>query len=242
VREALLADQPLNKIFIASGGLTGPLQEIFNLARDRDIPVQRVDRKHLGKYAPDVSHQGVVAMAAARSYVDLDDILAAVPAGEDPFLILLDEVNDPHNLGAILRTADAAGVHGVVIPRRRSASLTPAVVRASAGAALFVPVARVVNMARTIDMLKEKGCLVAGADAAGEDCLWEASLDGPLALVIGGEDKGLGRLVKEHCDLRLRLPMAGRVGSLNASVAAALFAFEVVRQRRTASHEGLSRR
>lgn len=212
------------------------------MARDRNIPVQRVDRKHLGKYAPEVSTQGVVALAASRSYVDLDEILSAVPAGEDPFLILLDEINDPHNLGAILRTADAAGVHGVVIPRRRSAALTPTVVRASAGAALFVPVARVANITKTIDMLKEKGLWVVGADAEGKGFLWEARLDGPLALVIGGEDKGLGRLVREHCDVLLRLPMAGRVGSLNASVAAALFAFEVVRQRRKASHEGLSRR
>jgi 23S rRNA (guanosine2251-2'-O)-methyltransferase len=130
----------------------------------------------------------------------------------------------------------------VVIPRRRSAALTPTVVRASAGAALFVPVARVANITMTIDMLKEKGLWVVGADAEGKDFLWEARLDGPLALVIGGEDKGLGRLVREHCDVLLRLPMAGRVGSLNASVAAALFAFEVVRQRRKVSHEGLSRR
>lgn len=242
MREALLAGTPINKVLMAYGGEAGNLKEIFNLARDKNIPVQRVERRHLSKFAPEVAHQGVVALAAARAYLDLEDILESLPAGTDPFLLLLDEVNDPHNLGAILRTADAAGIHGVVIPRRRAAPLTPTVVKASAGAALFVPVARVTNIVSTIETLKKKGLWVAGADAAASDHVWDVNLSGPLALVIGGEDKGLGRLVKEHCDVLLSLPMAGRVGTLNASVAAALFTYEVVRQRRKALHERLSHR
>ncbi|MCL5289910.1 MAG: 23S rRNA (guanosine(2251)-2'-O)-methyltransferase RlmB [Firmicutes bacterium] len=242
VREALLAGRPINKVMMAFGGESGALQEIFSLARDKNIPVQRVERRHLAKFAPEVAHQGVVALAAARAYVELEDILESIPAGIDPFLLLLDEINDPHNLGAILRTADAAGVHGVVIPRRRAAPLTPVVVKASAGAALYVPVARVANIVSTIETLKKKGLWVAGADAGATGHVWDADLSGSLALVIGGEDKGLGRLVKEHCDILLSLPMAGRVGTLNASVAAALFTFEVVWQRRKALNERLSRR
>ncbi|NPV74181.1 MAG: 23S rRNA (guanosine(2251)-2'-O)-methyltransferase RlmB [Pelotomaculum sp.] len=232
VREALRANRPINKLLIAEGALTGSLREIYDLARERKIPVQRVERQHLSKLVPEASHQGVVALAAVREYVDVDDILAGVAPGEDPFLILLDEVHDPHNLGAILRTADAAGAHGIIIPRRRSAPLSRTVARSSAGAVEYVPVARVANIARTIELLKGKGLWVAGADPDGREVYWDARLDGPVALVIGGEGKGLGRLVKEKCDVLVRLPMSGRVNSLNASVAAALLSYEVVRQRR----------
>jgi 23S rRNA (guanosine2251-2'-O)-methyltransferase len=225
---------------LAEGALSGPLQEIFTLARERNIPVQKTDRQRLSKFASETAHQGVVALAAAREYVEVDDILAGLGPNDTPFLILLDEIHDPHNLGAILRTADAAGVHGVVIPRRRSAPLTPVVAKSSAGAIEYVPVSRVANIAQTIEALKEKGFWVAGADAKGEELLWDARLDGPIALVVGGEDKGLGRLVKERCDILVRLPMAGRVNSLNASVAAALLAYEVVRQRRKALNAGVS--
>jgi len=217
---------------IAGGSRSGPFKEIFNLAAARNIPVQVVDRRHLDKFISGTTHQGVVALAAAREYVDVDDLIAGVGPGEVPFLFLLDQMHDPHNLGAVLRTADAAGVHGVIIPRHRSVRLTPAVAKASAGAVEYVPVARVANIARTVDFLKEKGFWVAGADAQGREIFWDARLDGPLALVIGGEDKGLGRLVKERCDILVRLPMSGRVNSLNASVAAALLAYEVLRQRR----------
>ena len=219
---------------IAGNVLSGPLQEIFAKAREKNIPVQKVDRRRLNKIAPRVSHQGVVALVAAREYVAVEDILTGVKPGEAPFIFILDEMHDPHNLGAILRTACAAGVHGVIIPRRRSAPLTPAVARASAGAIEYVPVARVANVTQTIDVLKEKGLWIAGADASGNEIFWDARLDGPIALVIGGEDKGLGRLIKEHCDVLVRLPMTGRVNSLNASVAAALLAYEVLRQRRKA--------
>lgn len=235
------SDRPINKILIAEGPLSGPLLEIYSAAREKRIPVQKVDRQRLDKFAPGGAHQGVLALAAAREYVEVEDILAG--AGETPpFLILLDEINDPHNLGAILRTADAAGVHGVVIPRRRSAPLTPAVARASAGAIEYVPVARVANMPQTIEKLKKQGLWIVGADPEGRELYWDVRLDGPLGLVIGGEDKGLGRLVKERCDLLVRLPMAGCVNSLNASVATALLAYEVVRQRRIALNEGLSNR
>lgn len=202
------------------------------MARKENIPVQRVDRQRLDKFAPETAHQGVVALAAAREYVEVEDILKAVQPGEAPLLMLLDEIHDPHNLGAILRTAEAAGVHGVIIPRRRSAPLTQTVARSSAGAVEYVPVARVANLAMTMEDLKKKGLWIAGADAGGRELYWDARLDGPLALVIGGEDKGLGRLVKERCDMLVRFPMYGRINSLNASVAAALFAYEVLRQRR----------
>ncbi len=228
---------------IAEGVLTGPLQEIFTTARDRKIPVQKVDRQRLEKFASGIAHQGVLAFLAAKEYVEVDDILAGISPGEAPFLIILDEISDPHNLGAILRTADAAGAHGVVIPRRRSAPLTPTVAKSSAGAIEYVQVARVANLPQTIEGLKKKGLWIVGAEADGEDIFWDARLDGPLALVIGGEDKGLGRLVKERCDSLVRLPMLGQVNSLNASVATALLSYEVLRQRRRAlDHERVSGR
>lgn len=236
VREALRAGSPINKILLPRGELAPPLLELSRKARERGIPVQPADRAQLDKLSGGLPHQGVVAFMAPREYMDVDELLAR--AGSNPFLIILDEINDPHNLGAILRTADAAGAHGVIIPKRRSASLTPAVARASAGAVEFIPVARVTNIARAIDDLKEKGLWVVGAHMTGE-LYWDAGLDGPLALVIGGEDKGLGRLVREKCDLLVRLPMSGRVSSLNASVAAALLSYEVLRQRRRARNEGL---
>jgi 23S rRNA (guanosine2251-2'-O)-methyltransferase len=237
VLEALRAQRPINKIMIAEGALSGPLLQIYSAAKEKNIPVQKVERQRLDKMTPDSAHQGVIAFAAAKEYVALEDILEGVGPREQPFLILLDEINDPHNLGAILRTADAAGAHGVVIPRRRSAPLTPTVAKSSAGAIEYVPVARVANLPQTIEALKKQGLWIAGADPEGQELYWDAPLEGPVALVIGGEDKGLGRLVKERCDLLVRLPMSGRVNSLNASVAAALLAYEVLRQRRVALNE-----
>lgn len=234
------SNRPINKILIAGDSLAGPLGEIFAMARERRIPVQKVDRRRLGKFVPETSHQGVIALAAAREYVDVEDILAGIKPGEPPFLIILDQIHDPHNLGAILRTAECAGAHGVIIPRRRSVPLTPAVARASAGAVEYVPVARVANIVQTVEFLKEKGLWIAGAAADGAEVYWDAGFACPLAVVVGGEDKGLGRLVRERCDILVRLPMSGRVNSLNASVAAALLAYEVARQRRKALHEGVS--
>ncbi|WP_333871692.1 23S rRNA (guanosine(2251)-2'-O)-methyltransferase RlmB [Desulforamulus putei] len=232
VREALRAGRPINKIIVAKGTGAGPLSEIINLAREKNVPVQMVERTNLDKLNPGIPHQGIVAYAAAKEYVEVEDILEIAGArGEDPFIVMLDEINDPHNLGAILRTVDAAGAHGVIIPQRRSVALTSTVAKASAGAVEYVPVARVTNLDQTIRQLKDRGIWVVGADMEGPEVYWEAKLTGPLLLVIGGEGKGIGRLIKERCDMLVRLPMAGHVGSLNASVAAALLIYEVVRQR-----------
>ncbi len=229
VREALKSGRPVDKVLLAQGDRSPRTAEIAGLAREKGVPVMKVDRARLDTLSGNARHQGVLAFVAAREYSTVEEILGG--AGDLPLLLLLDEINDPHNLGAVLRTAEAAGVNGVVIPRRRSVSLTPAVARVSAGAVEYVPVARVANLVQTIEMLKERGLWVVGADAGGPELYWQARLDGPLALVVGGEDKGLGRLVREKCDLLVRLPMMGRINSLNASVAAALLMYEALRQR-----------
>lgn len=228
VLESLRAGRTINKIMIANGAKVAAMQEIINLAKENRVPVQKVERKHLDKLTDGAIHQGVVATAAAKEYADLDDLLND---SAEPFLVLLDEVHDPHNLGAIIRTADAAGVHGVIIPKRRSAQLTTTVAKASAGAVEHMPVARVTNLVQTIKKLQQQGIWVVGADMDGEALHWDSKLEGPVALVIGGEGKGLGRLVKETCDVVVRLPMVGRINSLNASVAAGVLIYEVVRQR-----------
>lgn len=231
VIEALRAGRTLNKIVMAKG-LTGSVKEIVALAREQKIPIQEVDRLSLEKIAEGQNHQGVVALAAAKEYVDLDYILdLAKSKGEHPLLVILDELEDPHNLGAILRTAEAAGVHGVVIPKRRAVGLTATVAKASAGALEYVSVARVTNLAQAMEELKAKGCWIVGAEGEAPEVYWQSNLKGPLAIVIGGEGKGLGRLIKEKCDFLVRLPMKGQIGSLNASVAASLLIYEVVRQR-----------
>ncbi|MTI86308.1 MAG: 23S rRNA (guanosine(2251)-2'-O)-methyltransferase RlmB [Firmicutes bacterium] len=232
VKEALKADQPLNKIYISQKLSSGSAGEIKAMAKERGIPVQAVEKQRLDQLAQGGNHQGVVAVAAAKEYADLDDLVVGKAAGRFPLLVLLDEINDPRNLGAILRTADAAGVDGVVIPRRRAVALTSAVAKTSAGAVEYVPVARVTNMVRTMDYLKEKGFWIAGAHGTGEQIYWDADFNVPLAIVVGGEDKGLSRLIRSKCDFLVQMPMAGRVGSLNASVAVALLLYEVLRQRR----------
>ena len=230
VKEALKSQRPINKVLLVRGKFTGVLLEIYNLARQSGIPVQEVDRAALEKISSEAVHQGVAAYVAAKEYVELEDILSrATP--HDPFIVVLDEITDPHNLGAIIRTAEAAGVHGVVVTKRRSALLTPVVAKSSAGAVEYVPVARVTNLVQSIKTLQEQGVWVVGADMAGDKVYWDAPLSGPIAIVIGGEGKGLGRLVKETCDFLVRLPMQGKISSLNASVATALLVYEVVRQR-----------
>ncbi len=230
VCEALRAGRPINKIYLARNLKPATAAELCGLARESRVPVQKVEKHLLDRMAEGALHQGIIASVAPYAYADLDDILDRL-ADREPLLVLLDGINDPHNLGAIIRSADAAGAHGVVIPSRRAASVTPVAARASAGAVEHVPVARVTNIAVTIDMLKERGIWVAGADPAAGQLFWDAPLDGPLAVVVGGEDRGISRLVREKCDILVRLPMAGRVNSLNASVAAALVLFEAVRQR-----------
>ncbi|OUN00714.1 MAG: 23S rRNA (guanosine(2251)-2'-O)-methyltransferase RlmB [Firmicutes bacterium ZCTH02-B6] len=238
VREALLAGRPVERLLVAHGAGGAPLADIVRLAAERGIAVQYVDRRRLDRLAEGQVHQGVVAVAAPKAYVPVEEILARAAArGEPPLVLLLDEVQDPHNLGSLLRSADGAGAHGVVVPKRRSAGLTMTVARTSAGAVEYVPVAQVSNLVHTIRTLKERGLWVVGADMAGEQDLWDADLTGPLAVVVGGEDKGLGRLVREACDFLVRIPMRGRVNSLNAGVAGALVLFEIARQRRGAGRD-----
>lgn len=234
VREALKSGRAIDKIMVAQGDKK--IWDIINLAKEKSIPIYNVDRDRLDLLSGNSRHQGVMAYIAAREYADVDDLLSA-NGGKPPLLLLLDEINDPRNLGAIIRTSEAAGVHGVVIPKRRSVSLNQTVASASAGAVEYIPVARVTNMVQTMEMLKEKGIWIVGADANAPELYWQVKLDGPLAIVIGGEGKGLGRLVREKCDLLVRFPMMGRIGSLNASVATALLLYEVLRQRGY-SHEG----
>jgi 23S rRNA (guanosine2251-2'-O)-methyltransferase len=235
VLEALKAGRALNKIWLSNQAQRTLVQPILEEAKSRGVVVQFADKKKLDALAPDVPHQGVVAQAAAVSYAEVDDLLArAEELGEAPLLVLLDEVEDPHNLGSILRTADCTGAHGVVVPKRRSAGLTAVVAKTSAGAVEYVPVARVANLAQTIDKLKEAGVWIAGADAAATQDVYKANLTGPLAIVIGSEGKGISRLVKDKCDFLISLPMFGKINSLNASVAAGVILYESVRQRRAA--------
>lgn len=235
VREALRAGRPIERVFIAKGPGGGPVQDIVDEARRRGVVVQATDRRQLDRMADGQVHQGVVAIGAPVAYARLEDVFArAEERGEDPLVLVLDEVQDPHNLGSLLRSSDGAGVHGVIVPSRRSAGLTMTVARTSAGAVHHVPVVQVPNIVRTLGQLKERGLWVAGADMTGDTDYWDSSLTGPLALVVGGEDKGLGRLVREACDFVLRIPTSGKVNSLNAGVAGALLLFEIRRQRRAA--------
>ena len=232
VTEALRAGRGINKILLADGDREGQVSEIVALAKERGIILQFVERSKIEAVAGGLRHQGVLAYVAPVAYAELDDILAkAEAAGEPPFLLLLDELEDPHNLGALLRTADATGVHGVLIPKRRSVPLTATVAKTSAGAVEYVPVARIGNIAQTLKVLKEKGFWVAGADMDGSQNYYEADLTGPLVLVVGSEGKGMGRLTKEQCDFIVKMPMVGKINSLNASVAGSILMYESMRQR-----------
>ncbi|OMF23767.1 23S rRNA (guanosine(2251)-2'-O)-methyltransferase RlmB [Paenibacillus sp. FSL H8-0548] len=234
VLEALRSGREINKIWIADGAQKTLTQPIVAEAKKFGIVVQFVDKRKLDSLTPGVTHQGVVAQAAAFAYVEVEEILErAKQRDEVPFILLLDEIEDPHNLGSILRTAECTGVHGVIIPKRRSASLTATVLKTSAGAAEHVPVARVTNLAQTIDRLKEAGVWVAGTDLAASQDVYKMKFDMPLVVVIGNESKGMGRLIKEKCDFLVKLPMLGQLNSLNASVAAGVLMYEVVRQRRS---------
>lgn len=234
VTEALRSGRTIHKIWIADNAQKHLTQPIIAEAKKAGVIVQTADKRKLDQMAEGVQHQGVVAQVAAYGYVELDDILARAEAkGETPFLLVLDEIEDPHNLGSILRTADCTGVHGVIIPKRRSVGLTATVSKTSAGAVEYVPVARVTNLAQTMEQLKERGIWLVGTDVSATQDLYETDMfTMPLALVIGNESKGMGRLVKQTCDALLKLPMAGQINSLNASVAAGIFMYEVVRRRR----------
>jgi 23S rRNA (guanosine2251-2'-O)-methyltransferase len=231
VIEALKSKRDIHKIFIAEGSKLGQMQQITKLAKEANVLVQFVPKKKLDQIS-EGNHQGVIAYVAAYQYAELDDLFAAAEKKQEPpFFLLLDEIEDPHNLGSIMRTADATGVHGIIIPKRRAVGLTATVAKASTGAIEHIPVVRVTNMAQTIDELKEKGLWIAGTDAKGKEDyrVFDGTL--PLGLVIGSEGKGMGRLVRDKCDFLIHLPMAGHVTSLNASVAAALLMYEVYRKR-----------
>jgi 23S rRNA (guanosine2251-2'-O)-methyltransferase len=231
VIEALKSTRNVYKIWMAENSVKGQAQQIMVLAKEKGISIQSVPKKKIDQMV-EGNHQGVVAQVAAYEYSEVDDILkAAEDKNEAPFILLLDEIEDPHNLGSIMRTADATGAHGIIIPKRRAVGLTATVAKSSTGAIEYIPVARVTNMARTIEELKERGVWIVGTDAKGSDDY--RSMDGkmPLGLVIGSEGKGMGRLVREKCDFLVNLPMAGRVTSLNASVAASLLMYEVFRKR-----------
>lgn len=231
VLEALRSERDINKIWIAEGSQKGQMQQIIGIAKERQVLVQFVPKKKIDQMS-EGNHQGVVAQVAAYAYAELDDLFArAEERNEAPFFLLLDEIEDPHNLGSIMRTADAVGVHGIIIPKRRAVGLTATVAKLSTGAIEYIPVARVTNMARAIDEIKERGVWIVGTDAKGNQDF--RSMDGgmPIGLVIGSEGKGMGRLIKDKCDFLIRLPMAGHVTSLNASVAAGLLMYEVYRKR-----------
>ena len=230
VIEALRSGRRIDKIYMISGA-EGSAKKIAGMAGEQRIPVVFKDRKALDKMAGGAAHQGVIASAAPYGYAEVSDILAAAEAkGEEPFIMILDEIEDPHNLGAVMRSAEGAGAHGVIIPKRRAAELTETAVKASAGAAEYVPCARVTNIARTIDELKEKGVWIWGCDMDGQEYS-RADLSGGIALVIGNEGKGISRLVREKCDFIVSIPMRGKISSLNASNAAAVLMYEVDRQR-----------
>ena len=233
VTEALKSGRGINKLLVANGDREGSVREIVALARDRGILVEMVERSKIEGIAGGLRHQGVLAYVAPVPYAELEDILAKAEAlGKEPFLLLLDELEDPHNLGALLRTADAAGVDGVLIPKRRSCPLSSTVAKTSAGAVEYVPVARIGNIAQTLKELKERGLWVVGADMDGSQEYYAANLTGPLVLVIGGEGRGVSRLTRESCDFLVQLPMQGHINSLNASVAGSILMYEVLRQRR----------
>lgn len=232
VLEALQAGRPLSKILFAQGLKQNSVKQIISLARERQIPYQFVAREKLSSLVEGHIHQGVVAQTGVKEYVDWEEILtAAIKKGEDPFIVLLDGLEDPRNLGAILRSADAVGAHGIIIPKHRSVSLTNTVSRASAGAVEYVPVARVPNLPLVMDKLKEKGCWIVGTDSQAEQKYFAADLKGPLAVVLGSEGQGMGELVRKKCDFLVNIPMLGHVNSLNVSVAGALLFYEIIRQR-----------
>lgn len=231
VIEAYRAGRPIDKLFILDGCQDGPILTIKREAKAKRTPVKFVTKERLDQLSETGKHQGVIAYAAAYEYATVEEILDnARQKGEAPFLFLLDNIEDPHNLGAIIRTANLAGAHGVIVPKNRAAGLTAVVAKTSAGALNFTPVARVTNLAKTIEELKKEGIWFVCADMGGTT-MYDLNLKGPIGLVIGNEGEGVGRLVKEKCDMIASIPMKGDIDSLNASVAAGVLAYEIVRQR-----------
>ena len=233
LQEALRSGRTIDKVWVAAGDTDRNLARLTSEAKEQGAVVIPVDRRKLDAMSRTHAHQGVIALAAVREYVSVESILqAARDKGEAPLLVVCDEISDPHNLGAIIRTAECAGAHGVVIPKRRSAGLTPVVAKASAGAIEYMPVARVSNISSALKELQARGVWVYGTAADGTQELFDANFQGPTAIVIGNEGDGMGRLVRQTCDVLVRIPMRGRISSLNASAAAAILLYEAVRQRK----------
>lgn len=232
VLESLKHKGHVDKIYIEAGDNQGSIRQIVSVARDQGIVVSRADRKDLEKMAGSPNHQGVVAHITDFEYSTIDEILDyASSKDEDPFVVILDQIEDTHNLGAIIRTAEAAGVHGIIIPKRRAAQINETVYKTSAGAVAHMKVARVTNISRTLDELKDKGLWIYGAHMEGEGIYTDTRMQGSIGVVIGGENKGITDHIANHCDVLVRIPMAGNVSSLNASVSAALMIYEVIRQK-----------
>ena len=231
VLEAFRSGRPIDKVFILDGCQDGPVRTIVREAKKHDTILNFVGKERLSQLSETGKHQGVIACAAAYEYADIEDMFKlAEKRGEDPFFILLDNIEDPHNLGAIIRTANLAGAHGVIIPKRRAVGLTAVVAKTPAGALNYTPVAKVTNLAKTMEELKERGMWFVCADMGGES-MYKLNLTGSIGLVIGSEGEGVGRLVKEKCDFIAAIPMKGEIDSLNASVAAGVLSYEIVRQR-----------
>lgn len=234
LQEALKSGRAVDKVFIADGDIDKGLQRLAAQAKEAGAVIVPVDRRKLDAMSFTRSHQGVIALVAAHDYYSIDDILEeAASRGETPLIVICDELSDPHNLGAIMRSAECAGAHGVIIPKRRSVGLTATVAKASAGAMEYMKVARVTNISAAIQELKDKGVWIFGTAAEGSIPMYEADLKGPAAIVIGNEGVGMSQLVKRNCDVTVHIPMAGRISSLNASAAASILLYEAVRQRRT---------
>lgn len=231
VLEAFRSGRTIDKLYVLDGCKDGPIQTILREARKQDVIINFVTKERLNQISGTQNHQGVAAQASAYGYVQVEDILnRAKEKGEDPFLILLDGIEDPHNLGAIIRTANLAGAHGVIIPKRRAVGLTATVAKTSAGALNYTPVAKVTNLTATMEQLKQEGLWFVCADMGGE-LMYRLNLKGPIGLVVGSEGDGVSKLVKEHCDMIAGIPMKGDIDSLNASVAAGILTYEIVRQR-----------
>lgn len=232
VIEALKSDRSIEQIFIAKGDTEGSVSVILAIAKEKGIVVKEVDRRKLDNMSQTGAHQGVIAQVTPYKYCDVSDILDyADSRGEKPFIVLVDELEDPHNLGAIIRTAELCGVHGIIIPKRRNVGVTSTVYKSSAGAVEYVKIAKVSNLNQTIEELKKKGIWIYGADMEGESYSFDTDFSGAIALVIGGEGKGISRLTKEKCDVLVKIPMVGKINSLNASVAGSIIMYEILKQK-----------
>jgi len=232
VIEALRTNRTIEQILVASGDVTGSINVVLALAKDKKVVVKHVDRKKLDQISETGAHQGVIAQITPYKYFDVEDILEyAREKKEDPFIIILDEIEDPHNFGSIIRTAETCGAHGIIIPKRRNVGVTPTVYKSSAGAVEHVKISKVTNLNNTIDKLKEMGIWIYGADMSGESYCYDANFSGPLALIIGSEGKGILKLTKTKCDILLRIPMVGKISSLNASVAGGILMYEILKQK-----------